>query len=116
MSRPAPLLRGHDHRSLEPPGPGRPRSRRYSPARRDGGPALRACFVDAGEALAAVMERRRGAEDMPVTVNRQPDIRPEQLPAVLAGHEIAIIDHTALPTDIAKRCEALRHVVFLGTG
>jgi D-3-phosphoglycerate dehydrogenase / 2-oxoglutarate reductase len=30
--------------------------------------------------------------------------------------EIAIVDHTALPTDIAKKCTGLKHVVFLGTG
>ncbi|MFC7554349.1 hypothetical protein ACFQU7_22320 [Pseudoroseomonas wenyumeiae] len=41
---------------------------------------------------------------------------PEQLPVVLAGHEIAIIDHTALPTAIAKQVPSLKHVVFLGTG
>lgn len=77
---------------------------------------MRACFVDAGGALADVMERLRRPADMAVTVNRQPDITPDELPALLAGHEIAIIDHTHLPTAIAKRCEALRHVVFLGTG
>ena len=27
-----------------------------------------------------------------------------------------MIDHTALPLDIARRCAGLRHVVFLGTG
>ena len=27
-----------------------------------------------------------------------------------------IIDHTAVPTDIAAACKALKHVVFLGTG
>jgi D-3-phosphoglycerate dehydrogenase len=77
---------------------------------------VRACFVDAGEALAAVMERLRRPSDLPVTVNRQPDIKPDALPGVLAGHEIAIIDHTALPTAIARQVPSLKHVVFLGTG
>jgi D-3-phosphoglycerate dehydrogenase len=35
---------------------------------------------------------------------------------VLDGAEIAIVDHTALPTDIARKCAGLKHVVFLGTG
>ena len=35
---------------------------------------------------------------------------------MLDGAEIAIVDHTALPTDIAKQCTGLKHVVFLGTG
>jgi D-3-phosphoglycerate dehydrogenase len=77
---------------------------------------LRACFVDAGEALAAVMEKLHRGSDIPVTINRQPDIKAEGLPAVLAGHEIAIIDHTHLPTAIAKQIPSLKHVVFLGTG
>src|SRR4029077_6298788 len=29
---------------------------------------------------------------------------------------IVVIDHTALPTDVARRCGGLKHVVFLGTG
>ena len=77
---------------------------------------MRACFVDAGGALADVMERLRRPGDMPVTVNRNPDITPAELPAVLAGHEIAIIDHTHLPTEVAKAIPGLKHVVFLGTG
>ena len=41
---------------------------------------------------------------------------PEQLPKVLDGAGIAIVDHTALPTAIARQCAGLKHVVFLGTG
>ncbi|HWX47597.1 MAG TPA: NAD(P)-dependent oxidoreductase [Roseomonas sp.] len=77
---------------------------------------MRANFVDAGEALAQVMQRLRRQDDLPVTINVQPDVTPEELPGHLAGHAIAIIDHTALPTAIAKRIPSLKHVVFLGTG
>ena len=28
----------------------------------------------------------------------------------------SIVDHTALPTEVARRCSGLKHVVFLGTG
>ena len=35
---------------------------------------------------------------------------------MLDGAEIAIVDHTALPTEIARQCTGLKHVVFLGTG
>lgn len=77
---------------------------------------MRACFVDAGEALGEVFRRLRKDSDPEVTINLQPDVKPEQLPAVLAGHDIAIIDHTALPTAIAKQVPTLKHVVFLGTG
>jgi D-3-phosphoglycerate dehydrogenase len=77
---------------------------------------MRAVFVDANPSLGAIFQRLRRAEDPQVTINLQPDIVPEQLPAVLAGHEIAIVDHTALPTEIAKQAPSLKHVVFLGTG
>ncbi|WP_204307900.1 hypothetical protein, partial [Klebsiella pneumoniae] len=45
-----------------------------------------------------------------------PDIPPNTIPDVLGDANIAIIDHTYLPTDVAKRCKALKDVVFLGTG
>jgi D-3-phosphoglycerate dehydrogenase len=51
-----------------------------------------------------------------VRVNRDADITAEQMPALLDGAEIVIIDHTPLPTDVARRCTGLKHVVFLGTG
>lgn len=78
--------------------------------------AWRAVFVDANPTLSEVSLRLRRADDLPLEVNRQPDIRPEGLPAALNGAPIAIIDHTHLPTDIARQCKGLKHVVFLGTG
>ena len=65
------------------------------------GARWRACFVDAGPALAELFDRLRAAGDPPVHVNRQPDVKPDELPAVLDGAPIAIIDHTALPTAVA---------------
>src|SRR5882757_404731 len=76
----------------------------------------RATFVDAGAALADLFERLHRADDPPLQVNRQPDVGPDALPAVLDGAPIAVIDHTALPTAVAARCRGLEHVVFLGTG
>lgn len=77
---------------------------------------MRAIFVDANPSLAAVTERLHRKDDPPVTINRNPDIRPAELPALLKGYEIAIDDHTAFPTGIVKQCPDLRHIVFLGTG
>jgi len=79
-------------------------------------PDMKAIFVDANPTLAAVAERLHRADDPVLVINRQPDITPEQLPGVLAGAGIAIVDHTYLPTDIARQCAGLKHVVFLGTG
>jgi len=78
--------------------------------------AWRAVFVDANPTLAEVSSRLHRADDLPLTINRQPNITPAELPAALAGAPIAIVDHTHLPTDIARQCEGLKHVVFLGTG
>jgi D-3-phosphoglycerate dehydrogenase len=77
---------------------------------------LQAVFVDATDTLAATAERQLKAGDPAVTINRRPAITPPELPGVLGESEIAIIDHTHLPMDIALACKALKHVVFLGTG
>jgi D-3-phosphoglycerate dehydrogenase len=77
---------------------------------------LRGVFVDANEALAVIFERLAKPGDPEVRIHRDPDVTPEQLPGVLDGAEIAVVDHTALPTEIARKCAGLKHVVFLGTG
>ncbi|HZE55185.1 MAG TPA: NAD(P)-dependent oxidoreductase [Bradyrhizobium sp.] len=77
---------------------------------------MRGVFVDANGSLADIFERQNKAGDPPVRVNRDADITTDQIPALLDGAEIVIIDHTPLPTDVARRCNGLKHVVFLGTG
>jgi D-3-phosphoglycerate dehydrogenase / 2-oxoglutarate reductase len=77
---------------------------------------LRAVFVDADDTLAAIAEKLRREGDPPVLINRNPDVAPEELPTVLGDAEIAIVDHTQLPTPIAAKCRGLKHVVFLGVG
>ena len=77
---------------------------------------MRGVFVDANESLATIFERLEKPGDPKVRIHRDPDIASGQLPEVLDGAEIAIVDHTALPTDIARQCAGLKHVVFLGTG
>jgi D-3-phosphoglycerate dehydrogenase / 2-oxoglutarate reductase len=77
---------------------------------------LRAVFVDANPTLGAVADTVLRLDDVTFTINRQPDIKPEGLPAVLADAQIAVIDHTHFPLAIARQCTSVRHVVFLGTG
>jgi len=77
---------------------------------------VRGVFVDANESLAVIFERLQKPADLQVRIHRNPDITSDQYPTVLDGAEIAIVDHTALPTDIARKCTGLKHVVFLGTG
>ena len=77
---------------------------------------MRGVFVDANESLAVIFERLGKPGDPEVRIHRDPDIASDQYPKLLDGAEIAVVDHTALPTEIAKQCKGLKHVVFLGTG
>jgi len=78
---------------------------------------MRAVFVDANPALQAIAERLAPTAAPRVDIAfGDPDITPDALPAALAGAPIAVIDHTALPTAVARHCAGLAHVVFLGTG
>jgi D-3-phosphoglycerate dehydrogenase len=77
---------------------------------------MRGVFVDANEALAVILERLTRPGDPAIRIHRDPDVTSQQLPKVLDGAAIAIVDHTALPTAIARQCAGLQHVVFLGTG
>ena len=77
---------------------------------------MRGVFVDANESLAVIFERLGKPGDPQVRIHRDPDITSDQYPKILDGAEIAVVDHTELPTEIAKQCKGLKHVVFLGTG
>jgi D-3-phosphoglycerate dehydrogenase len=78
--------------------------------------AVRGVFVDANGSLADIFDRLNQPGDPPVRINRNADITADQMPALLDGAEIVVIDHTPLPTEVARQCTGLKHVVFLGTG
>ena len=77
---------------------------------------MHAAFVDANPALRAIAERLGATLPGLKLSFGHPGIRPAALPGALAGAEIAVIDHTAVPIEIARRCAGVRDVVFLGTG
>jgi D-3-phosphoglycerate dehydrogenase len=78
---------------------------------------MRAVFVDANAALRTLAEAIGPATLPGLEISfGDADIVPDALPAALAGAPIAVIDHTALPIEVARTCNGLRHVVFLGTG
>jgi len=78
---------------------------------------MRAAFVDVNPALSSIVRRLHPADTATLQVTLgSPDITPDELPEAIDGAEIAVIDHTALPVEVARRCAGLRHVVFLGTG
>jgi D-3-phosphoglycerate dehydrogenase / 2-oxoglutarate reductase len=76
---------------------------------------MKSLFLDCNDQLAPVWQRVVRADDPPIDVNRKPYAQHE-LPQVLKGYDICIDDHSYLPTDLVERCDALKHVVFLGTG
>jgi D-3-phosphoglycerate dehydrogenase len=76
---------------------------------------MKSLFLDCNDQLAPVWRQVLRAGDPPIDVNRKPFERAE-LPRLLEGYDICIDDHSYMPTDLVDRCEALKHVVFLGTG
>jgi len=54
-------------------------------------------------------------DDPAITVNRTVRVGPE-LPQVIAGYDIALDDHSYMPTELVAQCPQLKHIVFLGTG
>ena len=77
---------------------------------------MKGLFMDAVDDLASVFASVARPGDPPVTVNEQGDIPPETLPALLAGYDFVLNDHTQMPAEAMRACKDLRHVIFLGTG
>ena len=50
-----------------------------------------------------------------MTINSAP-FEKNELPRVVGDYEIAIDDHSYMPTDLVRQCKSLKHIVFLGTG
>ena len=49
---------------------------------------MRALFVDANDTLAAVTDKLLRSQDLPVGINRNPSIKPDELPGLLGDAEI----------------------------
>jgi D-3-phosphoglycerate dehydrogenase len=76
---------------------------------------MKSLFIDCNDQLAPVWASVVRPDDQPIDVNRKPYALAD-LPAVLNGYDICVDDHSYLPTDLVDKCDALKHVVFLGTG
>src|ERR1700761_9277014 len=76
---------------------------------------MKTLWIDCNDQLAPVWQRVRRSDDPPIDVNRKPFERHE-LPRMLKGYEIAIDDHSYMPTELVDQCDSLKHIVFLGTG
>ena len=77
---------------------------------------MRGIFLDAGEELAEIFHAVSRPGDPEITINKQEDIDPADLPRLLAGYDFVLDDHSAMPVDAMRGCIGLKHVIFLGTG
>ncbi len=76
---------------------------------------MKTLWIDCNDQLAPVWQRVLRPDDPAIDVNRKPFERHE-LPQLLEGYAIAIDDHSYMPTEYVDQCDALKHIVFLGTG
>ena len=77
---------------------------------------MKGIFVDAGPELAAVFKAVVRPTDPPVDVRIAEHVTPAELPALLAGYDFVLDDHSRMPAAELARTPGLRHVIFLGTG
>jgi len=76
---------------------------------------MKTIFIDCNPQLGAVWQRVYRPDDPAVTINNTP-FEKNELPRVIGDYDIAIDDHSYMPTDLVRQCKNLKHVVFLGTG
>ena len=76
---------------------------------------MKSIFLDCNDQLAPVWERVARPGDPPIDVNRKSFAR-DDLPRIIGGYDIAIDDHSYMPTPLVAQCPELKHIVFLGTG
>ena len=76
---------------------------------------MKSIFIDCNDQLAPVWEKVVRGDDPPITLNRTDRVGAE-LPRVLSGYDIALDDHSYMPSELVAQCPQLKHIVFLGTG
>jgi D-3-phosphoglycerate dehydrogenase len=76
---------------------------------------MKSLFIDCNHQLAPVFARVHREDDPPINVNTHA-FKTEDLPRMLDGFEIALDDHSHMPTSIVAQCRTVKHIVFLGTG
>src|SRR5580693_3886258 len=77
---------------------------------------MKGVFFDAVDDLAAVFRNVSRPGDPEMAVHERGEIKPEELPSLLAGYDFCFDDHTQMPTDVMRACTGLKHIIFLGTG
>jgi D-3-phosphoglycerate dehydrogenase len=76
---------------------------------------MKSIFIDCNDQLAPVWAKVVRPDDPPIAVNRTDRVG-DDLPRVIGDHDIALDDHSYMPTALVAQCPKLKHIVFLGTG
>jgi len=76
---------------------------------------MKSIFIDCNDQLAPVWSKVIRPDDPPITVHHTERVG-DELPRVIGDHEIALDDHSYMPTALVAQCPRLQHIVFLGTG
>jgi len=76
---------------------------------------VKTIFIDCNDQLAPVWDSVLRSDDPKIDVNRTAFAR-DDLPRIIKGYDIAIDDHSYMPTPLVAQCPELKHIVFLGTG
>jgi D-3-phosphoglycerate dehydrogenase len=76
---------------------------------------MKSIFIDCNDQLAPVWRQVIRPDDPAIDVNCVDRVG-DDLPRVIAGYDIALDDHSYMPTELVAQCPTLKHVVFLGTG
>ena len=64
---------------------------------------MKAIFIDCNDQLAPVWAKVVRPDDPPITVNYTDRVG-DELPRVLPDYEIAIDDHSYMPTELVTQC------------
>ena len=76
---------------------------------------MAAIFLDCTDDLAPLWKAVQQPGDPTVAVNMAPG-QPADIPALLAGYDVCIDDHSYFDAATLSRCAGLKRIVFLGTG
>ena len=76
---------------------------------------MAAIFLDCTDDMLPLWEDVRQPGDPAVAVNMSPG-QPADVPALLAGYDVCINDHSYFDAATLSRCAGLKRIVFLGTG
>ena len=76
---------------------------------------MKTVFIDCNAQLGAVWKRVYRPDDPPVAINTAA-FEKSELPRIVGDYEVAIDDHSYMPTELVRQCKSLKHIVFLGTG